>query len=204
MTTEEKLLVSARELFANNGYVTTKVEDITHNANVAKGTFYTYFKTKEDIFIKIIHTTFEKTKLEIEKLDFSGGLKKDIHLFVGNLYDGAYNDKETFKLFSNIFTSPELMKKLFFCSETPRGKEILKNTLENIFQKNKEEVEEEIFVRNEFIYRAIDEMLKAYLGSILGFGFPPIKENLFEPIKEEELEGHVMFITNLIYKAVKK
>lgn len=204
MTTEEKLLVSARELFANNGYVTTKVEDITHNANVAKGTFYTYFKTKEDIFIKIIHTTFEKTKIEIEKLEFSGGLKKDIHLFVGNLYDGAYNDKETFKLFSNIFTSPELMKKLFFCSEAPRGKEILKNTLENIFQKNKEEVEEEIFVRNEFVYRAIDEMLKTYLGSILGFGFPPVKENLFEPVKEEELEGHIMFITNLIYKAVKK
>ena len=129
MTTEEKLLVSARELFANNGYVTTKVEDITHNANVAKGTFYTYFKTKEDIFIKIIHTTFEKTKIEIEKLEFSGGLKKDIHLFVGSLYNGAYKDKEAFKLFSNIFTSPELMKKLFFCSEAPRGKEILKRDL---------------------------------------------------------------------------
>ena len=45
------MVESAKKLIAEKGYNNTKVEDITNEAQVAKGTFYTYFKTKEDIFI---------------------------------------------------------------------------------------------------------------------------------------------------------
>ncbi len=44
-----ELLDIAQSLFQKNGYVDTPVEDIVREANIAKGTFYHYFRTKEDV-----------------------------------------------------------------------------------------------------------------------------------------------------------
>ena len=42
------------ELFATKGYHATKVSDIVSKAGVAQGTFYWYFKNKEEIALQII------------------------------------------------------------------------------------------------------------------------------------------------------
>ena len=42
-----RLLRAAFELFATRGFQATTVEDITQAADVAKGTFFNYFPTKE-------------------------------------------------------------------------------------------------------------------------------------------------------------
>ena len=47
----EELIKNAAHLVAENGFALTKVEDITKASNCAKGTFYTYFKTKEDVLM---------------------------------------------------------------------------------------------------------------------------------------------------------
>lgn len=52
--TKEILLKKGEELILKSGYYETKVEDITKEAGVAKGTFYIYFSSKEDIFIEIL------------------------------------------------------------------------------------------------------------------------------------------------------
>ena len=48
-TTKLKLLQSAEKLFGSIGFKETKVNDITNMAEVALGTFYTYFENKEEI-----------------------------------------------------------------------------------------------------------------------------------------------------------
>lgn len=48
-----ELLDTAEELFHTVGYNITTVSDIVKNLNVAQGTFYYYFKSKEDILIAI-------------------------------------------------------------------------------------------------------------------------------------------------------
>lgn len=48
--TRNLLLVSARATFHEKGYPATRVSDICAGAGVSHGTFYTYFKNKEDIF----------------------------------------------------------------------------------------------------------------------------------------------------------
>ena len=58
----KKILDKAWELFRKNGYEETKVEDITRELGVSKGSFYTYFKTKEDVLFSIL----EKIEIEIE------------------------------------------------------------------------------------------------------------------------------------------
>ena len=45
----ESLLDSAFQLFIEHGFSKTSISDIVHNAGVAKGTFYLYFKDKLDI-----------------------------------------------------------------------------------------------------------------------------------------------------------
>src|SRR5690625_6033061 len=51
---QEQLLQVGLELFAKKGYHATKVSDIVREAGVAQGTFYWYFKSKEEIALRII------------------------------------------------------------------------------------------------------------------------------------------------------
>ena len=46
---ESRLLNTAFKLFTEKGMKDTSIQDIEDNANVAKGTFYLYFKDKYEI-----------------------------------------------------------------------------------------------------------------------------------------------------------
>lgn len=48
-TTKRKLLDAALQLMLSKGYTATKVDEICQAANVTKGSFFYYFKKKEDI-----------------------------------------------------------------------------------------------------------------------------------------------------------
>ena len=48
------ILSAGQSLFAKFGYRKTSVDEIARNANVAKGTIYKYFKSKEDIFAAVV------------------------------------------------------------------------------------------------------------------------------------------------------
>lgn len=52
--TAEQLLAAARDVFETRGYQGTTVGAITEAANTAHGTFYLYFKNKEDAFAKVM------------------------------------------------------------------------------------------------------------------------------------------------------
>jgi AcrR family transcriptional regulator len=52
--TRDELRETAQQLFNQNGYIATTVADITHSAGYAKGTFYLYWKSKEDLFLSIM------------------------------------------------------------------------------------------------------------------------------------------------------
>ena|SRR5438093_750740 len=50
------ILLAATEVFARNGYFNSKVADIARAADVADGTVYLYFKSKEEI----LHSIFDQ------------------------------------------------------------------------------------------------------------------------------------------------
>lgn len=52
--TQDQLLGAAREVFEAKGYHATTVGAITASADTAHGTFYLYFKNKEDAFAKVM------------------------------------------------------------------------------------------------------------------------------------------------------
>lgn len=51
--TRASLLAAASEAFAERQYVDTNVADIVERAGVSHGTFYTYFRSKEEIFKEV-------------------------------------------------------------------------------------------------------------------------------------------------------
>ena len=57
---ESRLLDTAFQLFTQKGIKDTSIQDIVDNANVAKGTFYLYFKDKYDIQNKLIEKKSRK------------------------------------------------------------------------------------------------------------------------------------------------
>lgn len=56
----KELMDVAFELFQENGYTATTVDDIIRKAGTAKGTFYYYFKSKEDILTEIAHRQLDE------------------------------------------------------------------------------------------------------------------------------------------------
>lgn len=58
METKEKLLRAGKQLIGQKGLCNTAIEEITEEAGVSKGTFYTYFKRKEDIIFELSKSMF--------------------------------------------------------------------------------------------------------------------------------------------------
>jgi AcrR family transcriptional regulator len=54
--TRQHLLDVACEVFEERGYLSTSVGAITERAATAHGTFYLYFKNKEDVFCQVMET----------------------------------------------------------------------------------------------------------------------------------------------------
>ena len=111
---QENLLQAAYELFIEKGVINTSVADITKKANIAKGTFYLYFKDKyelRDILIarqsaKLFKDAFKKLqKSDIKKFDdqvifvldniINQFIKKPIlrEFIAKNLSFGVYNKR---------------------------------------------------------------------------------------------------------------
>lgn len=45
----------AREHFERFGYKRTVIDDVVHEVGIAKGTFYLYFKSKDQLFLEVVH-----------------------------------------------------------------------------------------------------------------------------------------------------
>ncbi|NYE04206.1 AcrR family transcriptional regulator [Bacillus niacini] len=63
---QNQIMLSAIEVFSEIGYMKATVKDITTRANVGHGTFYHYFKNKNNLLDQLVDELFEKVKHNIE------------------------------------------------------------------------------------------------------------------------------------------
>lgn len=124
------LIESAQKLMAENGFQSTKVEEITRNAGVAKGTFYNYFASKEDALFEIVKEKELEFKNIIEQLtykeeNFENNLKKIIKGYL--LF--AVKNQEFFILITKVVGT---------------GDQALNKKLKNIFHGGQKEKLEKI------------------------------------------------------------
>lgn len=170
------LLSSAFNLFIENGFDNTSIDEITKNSKVAKGTFYLYFKDKIDIRNKIIikksSEVFEKAYAHIQQTNYETREDKIIG-FCDYIIDYLSNDKALLNLIhKNISTS------LY--------KEVLENQEEdNIILKVLNEFQQEfddIFTDEEFLINLF--IILEMLGSVIYSSIideEPVKIDVIKP-----------------------
>lgn len=84
-----ELLDAAQQMFFERGYETTSVNDIIERVGVAKGTFYHYFKSKEDLLDRMVDRwnqgTLERVRALVGREDLSAVEK--LNLFFRTIRD---------------------------------------------------------------------------------------------------------------------
>jgi AcrR family transcriptional regulator len=61
------ILVAAEHVFTRNGYFHARMDDIADAAELAKGTLYYYFKSKDEIFLHLLERESRKVDDEIRR-----------------------------------------------------------------------------------------------------------------------------------------
>jgi len=69
---KDEIIKVAFELFFSKGYSSVSVNDIIKEAKISKGGFYTYFKSKKEVFVAIVKKSDDK------KMDIIKQLPKEI------------------------------------------------------------------------------------------------------------------------------
>jgi TetR/AcrR family fatty acid metabolism transcriptional regulator len=77
-----RLFEAASRLFAERGYVGTKVSDIVAEAGVSQPTFYAYFESKETLFVELV-TTFRNGLRDLVVL---AGISEPVSIEEGEQY----------------------------------------------------------------------------------------------------------------------
>ncbi len=77
-----RILETARELFADQGFRETRVADVCDRADIAQKTFFNHFPTKLDLLREIAHAGVEQLMFDIEDIRKADlGTPERIHRF---------------------------------------------------------------------------------------------------------------------------
>ncbi|MEJ5172210.1 MAG: TetR/AcrR family transcriptional regulator [Hydrogenothermaceae bacterium] len=100
LSTKEKLLEAAKQLFSEKGYHETKISDIVSKAQVAQGTFYIYFKSKEDIFLQLIKKIHQELLDKLSKYrEIPGDPQTILTMLVEEFLEEVYKNRELAQIF---------------------------------------------------------------------------------------------------------
>ena len=109
---KRKILEKAFELFRKNGYTDTKVEDITRKLGISKGSFYTYFKTKEELLCEVLESVKKSEMKKYSKVEIDENPRKTLENFI----------KERFKSFLELLNNVDIGIVRSFAQNTIAGK----------------------------------------------------------------------------------
>lgn len=113
---EDSLLKSATRCFARKGYHATGVSDIIEAAGVARGTFYLYFKSKQEIFSRVLDDFIAYLGGQIRTIELGSGIAPaaQMRANVERLVDAILKRPEPAKIVFNeaVGQSPEIDGKL--------------------------------------------------------------------------------------------
>ena len=92
----DHILYHALDLFAEKGYSETSIDDIANHAGISKGGIYTYFKSKESIFIAIAEIGTGKRQAIVTAVKKKSSFRQKLEMYIeSTLLD--YTRDENFK-----------------------------------------------------------------------------------------------------------
>ena len=103
--TKKKIFDIAVSLMEERGYNNLTIEDICQRANVSVGSFYHYYKTKEDVFFELYKKAdeyFEETVIPDLLSHYEGSVERIIHFFG---FYGRYNNEKGLENVSQLYST---------------------------------------------------------------------------------------------------
>ena len=196
----KKIIDKAWELFIKNGYEETKVEDITRELGISKGSFYTYFATKDELLYEILEKIKKKLINVLGAIDISQELDKVLEDYVRAKMNNAVQLLNNMRL--NIVEKNVLNPKLrnFFEELREISVNFIKiNIVEKFNKKNGNKYNLQII--SEFILISVEEFL---FDELVLKSFRNMKEDEIINIKNtDKIEISLKEITKFINNALK-
>lgn len=105
-STKSALIESAIKMFQQRGFQMTRVSDIVSDAGVAQGTFYNYFRSKEEIFRDICNDFIDQVQKKF--------IERTEHMFDGDTSDEVVKNvhqviRDVFLIYQNNLAVAELL-----------------------------------------------------------------------------------------------
>ena len=154
----KKIIDKAWELFAKNGYEETKVEDITKDLGISKGSFYTYFATKEELLYEVLEKIKKEIIENLENINVNQMPEKVLEDYVKAKMNHAVKILNNMKLkaVEKHLIDPKL--RIFFQELREKSTNFIKiNIVEKFNSKNGNKYNADVI--SEFILISIEEFL---------------------------------------------
>ena len=154
----KKIIDKAWELFAKNGYEETKVEDITKDLGISKGSFYTYFATKEELLYEVLGKIKKEVIEKLENINVDQTPEKVLEDYVKAKMNHAVKILNNMKLrvVEKYLIDPKL--RILFQELQEKSTNFIKiNIVEKFNSKNGNKYNTDVI--SEFILISIEEFL---------------------------------------------
>ncbi len=157
--TRSVLIASAIRMFQQNGFQKTRVSDIVSDAGVAQGTFYNYFRSKDDIFRDICTHFIDQLQQKF--------VERTEHLFDGETSDEVVqNVRHVVRDVISIYQDNLDVAELLFREGIGNGG-IFKEIYENFLSLFLELIEAQV---KKAIARGLIQVEDSLIGSVFLFG----------------------------------
>ncbi|MFK4785046.1 TetR/AcrR family transcriptional regulator [Fusobacterium sp. MFO224] len=109
---KEEIINAARKIIIERGYKKTSVQEITNEVGIAKGSFYTYFKSKSELVIDLVLDKISEIKEKNEKiLEEEMSLANAFERYAYNVAKLPLEDPKFFIIMMRLFDYREDLEK---------------------------------------------------------------------------------------------
>jgi AcrR family transcriptional regulator len=141
--TRQKIVDVSLSLFSRYGLGNTKITDIIKYSGISKGTFYNYFRSKEEIFLTILEREIDRNESALKAaLDEQADPYKKLTVFFVFSVNGIRRILKLLNIRLGEFDLLPIMPRTFIEQRMKRGLDIIKSILADGVDKGVFEVDD--------------------------------------------------------------
>ncbi|MCK4258991.1 MAG: TetR/AcrR family transcriptional regulator [Halanaerobiales bacterium] len=172
---KKKMIIDiAIDEFSEHGYKNATINNIVKRANIAKGSIYQYFESKEDLFMYILELSISKklkymkqVQLNLAGLSFFDQIRELCVLDIKFSRDNPKLEKIFIKvlLSGEILLKTEIMEKISFASEN-LIKALLKEGIQKREFREEIDIDLSVFAINSLFINLSNKILQDFNGDV--------------------------------------
>lgn len=186
------IMEKALELFAEQGFSTTSVQEITERSGISKGAFYLSFKSKDELILALIHEFLQKFMSDIDLLVSESVSDELLYNFYTYHFESFYERSDFAKIFMKEqahFLNEDFFAQMVGYNEMIQ--ETILTMLEKVYGKTVTET------KYDLVY-TIQGLMKSYMELLL-FGNIPldIKKLAVSLVEKTDALAHHMTVPGI-------